>query len=160
MDERSPNYAVGYGKPPVETRFQKGQSGNLGGRPRERKTVVTLLGEALSRRSGYPKADGSWMTQAEAILSGLVAQAAGSDLKAKKLLFDLMVRLQGAPVWARHLPEIELDEGDGEAGAKVSVEIDRLTETISQEAAAHNEAAREPTPEPQSAENADPVSRS
>jgi histone H3/H4 len=27
-------YAVGYGKPPLHTRFRKGQSGNPGGRPR------------------------------------------------------------------------------------------------------------------------------
>jgi hypothetical protein len=29
------DYAVGYGKPPVETRFRKGQSGNPSGRPKK-----------------------------------------------------------------------------------------------------------------------------
>lgn len=34
--KNTPNgYAVGYGKPPVHTRFAKGQSGNPGGRPKE-----------------------------------------------------------------------------------------------------------------------------
>ncbi len=34
MDDQTRDYAVGYGKPPVETRFQKRQSGNPEGRPR------------------------------------------------------------------------------------------------------------------------------
>jgi len=124
MDQQSPDYAVGYAKPPVETRFQKGQSGNPGGRARRTKTLVALLGEALSRRSGYPHPDGSWMTQAEVILAGLVAQAAGSDLKAKKLLFDLVLKLQSAPVWTRDLPEIQFDDEGAVAGAEISPAIE------------------------------------
>ena len=41
----SPDYEVGYRRPPVHTRFRKGQSGNPGGRrPRERS-----IGEAFSK---------------------------------------------------------------------------------------------------------------
>src|SRR5438876_8383769 len=110
MDEQPREYAVGYGKPPAETRFHKGQSGNPGGRPRTEKKLVTLLAEALSRRSGFPKADGSWMTQAEAIFAGLVGQASGSDLKAKRLLFDVLIKLPRADFcWS--LPKIQLDDG-------------------------------------------------
>lgn len=36
---------VGYGKPPVETRFKEGQSGNPKGRPKGAKNVATLLDE-------------------------------------------------------------------------------------------------------------------
>jgi Family of unknown function (DUF5681) len=32
------DYRVGYGKPPLETRFKQGQSGNPRGRPRGAKT--------------------------------------------------------------------------------------------------------------------------
>jgi hypothetical protein len=115
MDEEQRDYAVGYGKPPTASRFQTGQSGNPGGRPRRAKTLAALLGEALSRRSGFPKADGSWMTQPETIFAGLVAQAGGPDLKAKRLLFDLLVKLQRADICrtADQLPQIELDDGDG-----------------------------------------------
>jgi hypothetical protein len=63
--EEARNYAVGYGKPPVESRFQNGQSGNPGGRPRGRKRLVTLRGEALAQRSQFPNTDGSRMTQAK-----------------------------------------------------------------------------------------------
>ena len=42
------DYAVGYGKPPVHTRFQKGKSGNPKGRPRGMKNMSTLLSTALS----------------------------------------------------------------------------------------------------------------
>jgi len=55
MDEETATYEIGYGEPPVETRFQKGPSGNPGGRPRGSQKLVTLLGEALSQRSGLPK---------------------------------------------------------------------------------------------------------
>jgi Family of unknown function (DUF5681) len=35
MDSEENCYEVGYGKPPVATRFKKGQSGNPGGRPKK-----------------------------------------------------------------------------------------------------------------------------
>lgn len=43
--EHTPNYNVGYGRPPVETRFRKGQSGNPGGRPKGSGKKVALLNE-------------------------------------------------------------------------------------------------------------------
>jgi hypothetical protein len=131
MDERAHDYEVGYGKPPIKTRFHKGRSGNPGGRRRGTKTLAALLGEALSRRSGLPNPDGSWMTQAEAIFAALVAQAAGPDLKAKRLLFDLLVKLQRANVgWPQdRLPEIRLDDS-ADAGIEVAADIARLAERM------------------------------
>ena len=43
-------YKVGYGKPPVHTRFRKGQSGNPGGRPRG---VTAGRATALALKEAY-----------------------------------------------------------------------------------------------------------
>src|SRR3984893_9565834 len=42
------DYEVGYGKPPRDTRFKRGQSGNPRGRPSGAKNLSTLLNEALN----------------------------------------------------------------------------------------------------------------
>ena len=126
MDDQPRDYAVGYGRPPLETRFQKGQTGNPEGRPRGTKKLVTLLAEVLSQRSGLPNPDGSWMTKAEAIFFSLANQASSPDLKAKKLLFDILIKLQQANIcWpGERLPDIQLDHC-GAAHDEVAAEIDR-----------------------------------
>jgi hypothetical protein len=43
-------YTVGYGRPPVGSRFEKGQSGNPMGRPRGKKNLKTLLDQALNEK--------------------------------------------------------------------------------------------------------------
>jgi hypothetical protein len=44
------DYAVGYGKPPVEHRFKPGQSGNRRGRPRDSVNVATAVRNAAKQK--------------------------------------------------------------------------------------------------------------
>jgi Family of unknown function (DUF5681) len=46
-DNREGGYEIGYRKPPRNTRFEKGRSGNSRGRPRGAKNFTTIVGEAL-----------------------------------------------------------------------------------------------------------------
>jgi Family of unknown function (DUF5681) len=60
MSNRKPSrkeYAIGYGKPPVHTRFAKGQSGNPKGRPKNpSKNTSTSLTRSCSGHYGSEKA--------------------------------------------------------------------------------------------------------
>src|SRR5260370_4973765 len=81
------DYLVGYGKPPLHTRFQKGRSGNPNGRPRGRKNMSTLLSDALNGsvvvvENGRRKR----ITKREAIVTQLVNKSASADLKATQLV--------------------------------------------------------------------------
>ena len=44
-----PRYDAGYGKPPLRTRFRKGQSGNPKGRGKGTKNFATILMKAMSQ---------------------------------------------------------------------------------------------------------------
>jgi len=79
---------VGYGKPPVETQFKKGQSGNPKGRPRSRAT--TALDRALSERVILP--DGSAGTRLDEIMGSLVRWSTGDGYYMTLLLKELRYR--------------------------------------------------------------------
>ena len=49
-DDKKSDYKVGYKKPPLHTRFKKGQSGNPSGRPKGSKNFSTLLAEAQATK--------------------------------------------------------------------------------------------------------------
>jgi hypothetical protein len=48
--EASRDYAVGYGRPPLGSRFKPGTSGNLKGRPQGRKNLKTLIRQAMTAK--------------------------------------------------------------------------------------------------------------
>jgi Family of unknown function (DUF5681) len=85
--ERDSDYMVGYGKPPRHTRFKKGHSGNLKGRPQGAKNSATLLNEALSEpvivtENGRRKT----ISKKQAILKQIVNKAASGDHRSIQLL--------------------------------------------------------------------------
>ena len=93
--ETTRDYAVGYGKPPVHTRFQKGKSGNPKGRPRGMKNMSTLLSTALNA-SIVVVANGrrKKITKREAIVTQLVNKSAAADLKATQIVLAMLRDLE------------------------------------------------------------------
>ena len=89
MSEGKPDYGIGYGKPPPGRPFQKGHSGNPRG-PR-RKDLSALLVAALNEPV-YVTIDGKRrkITKREAIVTQMVNKSAEADLRATKMLFDMM----------------------------------------------------------------------
>lgn len=76
-------YQVGFGRPPKQTRFRKGQSGNPKGRPRGAKNFSTIMKEELQQRvlvreNGKQKS----IPKLRAIAKQLVNRAASGDHRA------------------------------------------------------------------------------
>ena len=93
MSEVKRDYKIGYGKPPHGRPFQKGQSGNPRG-PR-RKDLSSLLTAALNEPV-YATIDGKRrkITKREAIVKQMVNESAGANLRATKMLFDMMKEVE------------------------------------------------------------------
>ena len=82
---------VGYGKPPRETRFKRGQSGNPRGRPPGAKNLSTLLNEALNELVVVTENGGrKRISKRQAAFKQLVNDAAKGNWRALKLLVDIL----------------------------------------------------------------------
>src|SRR5712691_11226726 len=83
------DYEVGYGKPPARSRFKKGHSGNPRG-PRA-KNLPALLVAALDEpvvvtANGQSRR----ITKREAVVAQLVDKSTGAELRATKMLIDML----------------------------------------------------------------------
>src|SRR5215472_16563587 len=90
------DYEVGYGKPPRHTRFEKGRSGNPRGRPLGAKNLPTLLSEALNERVTIVAEGGRRrrVSKREAVITQLVNRSAKADLRATKILLDILQEIE------------------------------------------------------------------
>jgi hypothetical protein len=87
--ENKRDYEVGRGKPPVHTRFKRGQSGNPRG-PRP-KNLPALLVDALNEKV-VVTIDGERreITKREAVATQLVNESTRANLRATKMLTDML----------------------------------------------------------------------
>ena len=105
------DYEVGYGKPPRHTRFEKGQSGNQRGRPNGSKNFATQLSEALNEPVVIAENGGRrTISKGRAVIKQLVNLSAKGDLRAVKILLDIIhnIELRSEPA----SPEASFSEAD------------------------------------------------
>jgi Family of unknown function (DUF5681) len=84
-------YKVGKWRPPIETQFQRGQSGNPKGRPRGRRNMKTIVEEALDEPVSIQVA-GKLRTvpMREAIVRAHAAKAKQGDVRSAGFVFNLL----------------------------------------------------------------------
>jgi hypothetical protein len=127
------DYEVGLGRPPLPIRFQKGESGNLGGR--SKKKLHALLADALNEPA-FVTIDGERrkLTKREAVVLQLVNKSATADLRATKMLFDMIKEVEQKASATSPAPEPRrLDAADEEVMQNF---VDRIREQILAEMAA------------------------
>ena len=96
MADKKDDYEVGYGKPPQNTRFKKGQSGNPRGRAPGAKDLKTLLIDTLNEPVVVTENGGRrTISKRQAIVKQLVNQSAKGDWRAVKLLVDMLHETEG-----------------------------------------------------------------
>jgi len=95
---RKTSYAVGYGRPPEETRFRKGQSGNPKGRPRGSRSIGAILQAIIGQRITVTEHGTTRRIPAlEVMLRRLTNDAMRGDVRGLKLLLSLIERYAQSP---------------------------------------------------------------
>jgi Family of unknown function (DUF5681) len=106
------SYGTGYGKPPIRTRFKKGQSGNPKGRRKGSRNLASVLNSALQEKvtvneGGVRKK----VTKEQAALKQIANKAASGDVNGLRILVSLLQFLElRSPDLA--LPTAQLEEAD------------------------------------------------
>jgi len=98
MSEEGNDYQVGYGKPPLHTRFQPGHAGgNRKGRPRGTTNLKTDLQAELAERITLTENGRKIrISKQRALVKALVVKGIKGDDRAAGKAFDLLLKLVGA----------------------------------------------------------------
>ena len=94
MTDRPESDEVGYKRPPRNSQFKHGQSGNPKGRPKGAKNISTDLTEELSER--IPIREGERMlrvSKQRALLKAMLAKAMKGDTRAAGVVLQLVARV-------------------------------------------------------------------
>ena len=111
MSESNREYAANYRKPPEHTRFKKGQSGNPRGRTP--KNLPALLAAALNEKVTVTEnGKRRQITKREAVIAQLVNKSAAAELRATKMLIDMLrdVEKKADPAAAAKSPSSPTDK--------------------------------------------------
>src|SRR5262245_52816892 len=119
-------YNIGYGRPPLATRFRKGRSGNPTGRPRKIPDLASDLGRELTRTTevmikGQPRR----VSRQRALVRTLVNEGLEGNLAALQLALTLSRQIFGA--MAQNKIESDIDAGiEGVIEAEVQRRLGEL----------------------------------
>lgn len=92
------DYEVGYGKPPVGTRFRPGQSGNPSGKRKPRPTLSELMDMILGEKVTVTEGDRKRRLPKEQVfIRQIINRALSGDRQASKLIFEYLLRRQADP---------------------------------------------------------------
>lgn len=87
---------VGYGSPPVSTRFKPGQSGNPPGRPKGSPTAQDLMAREARKLVKLKTSKGIVeVPKLEAVVRSLYGKAMEGDLAAARLILQVLSNLSG-----------------------------------------------------------------
>ena len=94
MNSNKDDYSVGYKKPPKDTQFQPGRSGNPSGRPRQRPTIRSELEEELSAFTTVEEGDNAVeVSKRRAIIKRLVEAAIEGNQRAVSTVINLCSKI-------------------------------------------------------------------
>ena len=89
--DQQDDYDIGYGKPPKSSQFAKGKSGNPKGRPKGSLNLETAVRRAFTAKVPVTENGRRRMvSKLEISIAQVANKAAGGDLKAAKMMFDLL----------------------------------------------------------------------
>ena len=107
----SKQYDVGYGKPPVHSRWKKGQSGNTKGRPR-RASIADMMVAVLDRKVVVTRGRSKRrITKLEQLIGMLFERAAEGDPRLMKLALE-EARRHERPAPKPELPKLDPADED------------------------------------------------
>lgn len=88
--KKNDNFKVGYGKPPTETQFKPGVSGNPRGRPKGSKNAISILQQAMAEKV-IVNENGRRCKQSkfEVMCKQLANKAAAGDFRSMQLMISI-----------------------------------------------------------------------
>jgi len=90
------SYRIGKGRPPKHSRYKKGTTGNLRGRPKGSRNLATILAAELKKKVVVREGDRTRrVRKAEALIISTLAKGMSGDSKAANTVFAMQSKHEG-----------------------------------------------------------------